>query len=343
MFSRILMVAALFLGCGGCSKVSGPEVSGPEEKPPELCPSPGLGVTVGSAHPLLDTSATPVRRVVLMGGGSEDDEASTLFVEGASGGDILILRASGSLTSYPNYFYSLSPDVSPASAVTVLTGTPAAGGDPAVLCWLGGAEAVWLAGGAQSDYLRGWPASLHAGLAEANVRGLAVGGTSAGAVSLGEAAFDARFGSITSAEALADPLHQDVSLSYPSFAAPELSGVYVDSHFSQRGREGRLLVFLARFLEEKSRGEVLGLGLDERVALVIEDGSAQVYAPEGRWAWLYRVTGPVQMSPGEPLNLWGIERVRLGHEANLGWPPDFETLVSVGLKVEEGVVEVLSQ
>ena len=93
-----------------------------------------------------------------MGGGSESDEAATLFVEGAAGGDIVILRASGSLTSYPNYFMtSLSPAVPPASAVTVLTGNPGAGGDPAALCWLEGAEAVWLAGGSQWDYLGGWP------------------------------------------------------------------------------------------------------------------------------------------------------------------------------------------
>ena len=180
--------------------------------------------------------------------------------------------------------------------------------------------------------------ALHARLAQANLRGAAVGGTSAGAVSLGEAAFDARFGSVTSAEALADPLHQDVSLTYPSFSVPELSGVYVDSHFSDRDREGRLLVFLARFLTEKGRSDVVGIGLDERVAVVIQNGTIRVFAPAGQYAWAYRVTGPTEVEAGRPLELSGITRVRLvdGYEGL--WPLNFASLQGDELRVQSGVV-----
>jgi cyanophycinase-like exopeptidase len=160
----------------------------------------------------------------------------------------VILRASGSLTSYPDSFtLALSPSVAPSSAVTVLTSVPASADDPSVLCWVGGAEAVWLAGGNQWDCLGRWPPELH--------------------TSLGEATFDARFGTETSAEALADALRPEASLSYPSFAAPELHGVLVDSHFSDRDHEGRLLELLARLLEEKERSQVMGIGLDEGVAV----------------------------------------------------------------------------
>ncbi|MBT8397576.1 MAG: hypothetical protein HKO65_07045 [Gemmatimonadetes bacterium] len=146
---------------------------------------------------------------------------------------------------------------------------------------------------------------------------------------------------MTSAEALANPLHQDVSLSYPSFSAPELEGVHVDSHFSDRNREGRLLAFLARFLSEKDRSEVVGLGLDERAAIVIQDGTFRVFSTAGQWVWLYRVTGPAHLAGGQPLDLSGITRVRLASGAEWSWPPDFASLQGIELRVQGGVVGVV--
>jgi hypothetical protein len=274
-----------------------------------------------------------------MGGGGEDDDAATLFAEGAQGGDILILRATGSTSSYPNYFLTtLSPSPRPSSAVTIRTDTPSMAGDSGVLCRVAMAEAIWLAGGDQWDYLGGWPQEVHTALANHTAGGGVVGGTSAGAVSLGEAAFDARLGTVTSAEALGDPLRGEVSLSYPSFFQPELQGVLVDSHFTERGREGRLLAFLARFLVDKERTGVVGIGLDEGVALVIRGLGFQAFGPEGGAAWAYRVRGPAVLLGGEPLSLEGISRVRLDVGTTGEWPLDFDLLSGVALRVEEGVV-----
>ncbi len=274
-----------------------------------------------------------------MGGGPEDDQASTLFAEAAAGGDLLVLRATGSTTSYPDYFtYLLSPSPAPASVLTVRTDIPSAGGHESVLCRLGRAETVWLAGGDQWDYLGGWPQPLHRALATFASGGGAVGGTSAGAVSLGEAAFDAREGTVTSEEALAAPLSAPVSLSYPSFALPELGGMLVDSHFMERDREGRLLVFLARFLEEMQREEVLGVGLDEEVALVLEAGAYRVFGPQGSGIWLYRVRGPASLVSGQPLSLEGIRRYRLYPGDTGPWPPSLDQMSGAQLRVQEGVV-----
>jgi cyanophycinase-like exopeptidase len=275
-----------------------------------------------------------------MGGGPEDDTAARRFVDGASGGDVVILRASGSLTSYPDYFggAALGADPAPNSVETVRTSSPFAAGQPAVLCRLADAEAVWLAGGDQSDYLEGWPRSVHRALVEAGARGVAVGGTSAGAVSLGEAAFDASRGTVTSDRALADPLAPEVSLSYPEFALPELEGVYVDSHFTERDREGRLLVFLARFLAEKDRPAVVGVGLDEGMALVVEGGRFAVHGPPGGRVWIYRAEGPATLEPATPLELFGIRRVGLAEGEEGPWPLSFDAYTFRRLVVEEGVV-----
>ena len=98
------------------------------------------------------------------------------------------------------------------------------------------AQPAHLAGGNQWDYLGRWPSELHDSLAVVEERGATVGGISAGAVSLREGAFDARYGTVTSDDALAAPMRREVSLASPVFAQPELDGVLVDSHFMERER-----------------------------------------------------------------------------------------------------------
>ncbi len=328
---------ALAIACGdGAAPVFDPE-------PVDGCPEPGDGIDIGGNEGTgADTERSPIRRLVLMGGGGEDDDAARRFAEAANGGDVVILRATGSLTSYPQYFSAtLAPDPAPATVVTVRTTRPEAGGDPAVICRVDRAEALWLAGGNQWNYLGRWPDTLHAALAEATGRGAAVGGTSAGAVSLGEAAFDARFGTVTSPEALADPLRREVSIAMPVFAQPELAATLVDSHFMDRGREGRLLAFLARFLGARGEGPVIGVGLDEGVALVIEDGRYAVSSEGTGRAWLYEVSGPARLVAGEPLTLHGIRRIMLRSGSAGAWPFDFANAPDARtLTVEDGVVAV---
>lgn len=274
-----------------------------------------------------------------MGGGREEDGAARLFVEAAVAGDIVVLRASGSLTSYPEYFIGTLASFTPATVVTIRTSSPEAGADPAVLCRVARAEAVWLAGGNQWDYLGRWPAALHEALAAVAERGATMGGTSAGAVSLGEGAFDARHGTVTSTDALADPMRREVSVSSPVFSQPELDGVLVDSHFTERSREGRLLVFLARFLANRGEGPVVGVGLDEGVALTIEAGAYQVDSRGSGAAWLYEVTGPAMLAPRVPLTLDGIRRVRLPGGSVGHWPFRFDEGGDVKtLHVDNGMV-----
>ena len=331
------LLVALFVGCG----VASTEYDSCCETL-DTCPAPGLGVRLGGfTGSGEDALATPMRRLILMGGGAEDDLASRSFVESAGGGDIVILRASGSLTSYPSYFSSsLSPAPAPASVVTLLTDLPQQGADPAVLCWLGRAEAVWLAGGRQSVYLGLWPSELHEALADVSERGGAVGGTSAGAVSLGEAAFDAKLGTVTSETALENPLSALVSVSYPTFAQPELSGVLVDSHFRQRSREGRLLAFLARFISERDYSSVIGIGLDERVAVILENDSLEVSTQGQDGAWFYELRGPVSLTSGTPLNLSGLRRIKLGTGSHVPWPLNFDSLDAEQMHVDDGVVKL---
>jgi cyanophycinase len=285
------------------------------------CPAPPVGVTQEETAPFLpgddptaiDDGGDGV--VVLMGGGVEVDRAAARFVDGARGGEVLVLRASGSTSSYTGYFSDeLAALVTqPARAVaTVRIDDAALGADESVLCRVRRAEALWFAGGDQGDYLVRWPSTLHKAIAARIAAGVAVGGTSAGAMSLSAVAFDARDGGVTSDEALADPTAPSISVTPSPF--PAVADVVVDTHFSARDREGRLLVFMAR---AGSGEDVRGVGLDEETALVIDGDTAQVRADDGGSAFVYEAEG-ASVTAG--LDMERLVRRRLDDGATVAWP-----------------------
>lgn len=340
---HFLRIALLLLGLGAC--VARPTVDEPDsdaggapaDAGPPACTAVDGGVTVGRIARDAGVAGVTQRTVVLMGGGAEVDSAARLFVQSAAGGDVLVLRATGSVDSYTPYFADeLSAVPAPATVTTFRLDDAAASSAPAVLCAIERAEAVWFAGGDQWDYLGGWSAELHE-----RVRALAahaaVGGTSAGSLALGAWAFTARYGGVTSTEALQDPAGALVDVAPSGMAQPELSGTLVDTHFSARAREGRLLAFAARALQQGA-AHVLGVGIDEETALVIENG--RFTASGAGSVFLYSVAGPVvSLTAGAPLSLQGITRTVLASGATGDWPPAAAT--GTRLQVVDGVVSVL--
>lgn len=78
-----------------------------------------------------------------------------------------------------------------------------------------------------------------------------IGGTGAGLHVLGDFIFTAAEGTITSAEALANPYDKYMTLDTGFLkASPFLKDVITDSHFYQRDRMGRSITFLARLLTD---------------------------------------------------------------------------------------------
>jgi cyanophycinase len=261
-------------------------------------------------------------RLVLMGGGAEVDAVSKIFVEGASGGDVLILRASGSVTSYLDYFAEeVTPEPPPVQVATLRLDDPIAGRDPEVLCRVSSAESLWLAGGDQWNYLGQWPREMHHAWSSLLDAQHTVGGTSAGAMVWGEWAFDAEWGSVSSSESLADPLSRVVSISKPEAPHPFLEDIIVDTHFSERDREGRLLAFLAQIKAAELGGEALGLGLDTSTSIWIENGRFTVVASNGGSAWFYIASEIPSLSLGQPLTFGGIRRVQWPSGTVGDWPP----------------------
>ena len=118
-------------------------------------------------------------------------------------------------------------------------------------------------------------------------------------MSLSSLTFDAALGGVDSAEAMAAPLDDTLSLSPSPFSPAPLAGLLVDTHFDARGRLGRLVAFLARAAHDDS--PVVGLGIDEQTAVVIEGEVVEVSGLGD--AWLVALESEVALAAGEALDV----------------------------------------
>ena len=221
----------------------------------------------------------------LMGGGIDLDEAFQFLCDRASGGDFLILRATGddAYNSYLSRLCRLN------SVATLILPNRAAAADPFVAEAIGHADAIFIAGGDQANYINFWMNTpVQAALNEAIHRGVPIGGTSAGLAVLGEYVYSAQADkpddpNLDGKTALADPFGPRINLTRGFLDIPALEGIITDTHFSRRDRMGRLLVFLARLKEPEGKPlpppglKIRGIGVDERTAVLLEpDGRGHV-------------------------------------------------------------------
>lgn len=256
-------------------------------------------------------ASSPEGGVCLMGGASEQDEAMRWFLRRSGGGDILVLRASGA-DGYNAYFYS-ELGVAVNSVETLVCHSRAAASDPYVLQRAAEAEAVWLAGGDQWNYVSRWRDTPLDSLLRSAMggRGLVIGGTSAGMAVLGGLYFTAEQGSVSSAQALGDPFGSRVALDSARFlGSPFLRRVITDTHYDNPDRRGRHLAFLARMREAWG---ILpyGIACDEYTAVCIDSaGLARVYGQHPSYddnAYFLQLNcevadnRPELCAPGQPL------------------------------------------
>lgn len=225
-----------------------------------------------------DVVAMPAGGVCMMGGATENDQASRWFLNRCAGGDILVLRTTGT-DGYNSYFYSL-PGTSVNSVETIVCNSATASYDPYVLSRIRNAEGIWFAGGDQWQYISYWrntPLDSTVRAVVAN-RQTVIGGTSAGMAILGEYYYTAQNSSILSAEALNNPYSVNATLSNALFIShPLLEGVITDTHFDNPDRRGRLMAFLARILKDDGR-VVTGIACEEYSAACVDtDGKITLY------------------------------------------------------------------
>jgi len=303
---RAFIVGSVFAvyACGGGA--AGPASPSSSPAPPSSAP-----VTAAYEYAVTGSSTDVVRPTtagyVLMGGGTDVDDAMRWLIARSGGGDILVLRATGT-SAYNPYIAGLG-NVN--SAATLILKAREASADPFVLDKVQHAEAIFLAGGDQSDYVTMWKDTpLEEAIRAAAARGVPVGGTSAGLAVLGQFVYAAINASAVSATVLANPYDSSVTLDRGFLDLPGLEGLITDSHFVTRDRLGRLVTFLGRLLQDGWTADARGIGIDERTAVLVDAAGRATIAGTGA-AYFLRATGkPASCAAGTPLRLDAVDVYR---------------------------------
>jgi cyanophycinase-like exopeptidase len=188
-----------------------------------------------------------------------------------------------------------------------------------VLATLAHADGIFLAGGDQANYIRYWKGTPVQNALNEHVRAKRpLGGSSAGLAILGRYSYTALDGgSLESKAALPNPFSDAVTLESDFLRLHFLGDVITDSHFSQRSRLGRLIVFVARIDEQRGDLKVSGVGIDERSALIIDGrGIGRLAAGSAGSAWLVRETRPPQvLRAGAPLSADDVQITRIAADS----------------------------
>jgi cyanophycinase-like exopeptidase len=257
-----------------------------------------------------DKVTTPKGGVCLMGGSTEVDEAMKWFLKQCNGGDVLVLRHSGS-NGYNDYMYSeLGIPVN--SVESIVCQNANASNAAYIHEKIKKAEGIWFAGGDQWKYISYWRNTrIDTLINEAiSVRNIVVGGTSAGMAIQGGAYFSAQNGTVTSQTALANPYAPQVKVdTLPFLRNPYLANVITDTHYDNPDRRGRQVAFMSRAITDWQKS-LRGIACDERTAVCIEpSGLARVYGTTADdLAYFLQInceTGnntPETCLPGQPLH-----------------------------------------
>jgi cyanophycinase len=265
-----------------------------------------------------DSGKAPVNgpAMMLMGGGAEVDSAfSNRAYPIANGGDVVVIRTTGS-NGYNDYLYNLvSGSLKPDSVETMLLDTRAKADSDYAYWVLSNAELIFIAGGDQSDYLNQWKDTRSEdAIRAAYNRGAVIGGLSAGLAVQGEFIYDPDgFTAVTSAEAIANPYRNSMLFGHGFLDLPLMNDIVTDTHFAQRDRMGRLFAFMARLRQDGLTAKITGLAIDEATSMFIDknglgtvDGSSTVYVVQER-----SDTARTQVVSGSPLIYRNLQRTKL--------------------------------
>jgi cyanophycinase len=278
--------------------------------------------------------ATPVTGGLALEGGGTDIDQVFQWMRGRMGGtgDFLVIRATND-TGYNDYLFSTIGGFN--SVATLDIPNRAAANDPTVKAIIESADALFIGGGNQADYVNYWQDTpVQTAIDDDIARGVPLGGTSAGTDVIGQFIFSAEHGTITSAQALDNPFDNRVTLDQdfvdPNLL-PSLNNTILDTHFVARDRMGRMMTFLARIDTNGWSPDNMprGIGINEQTALeVAPNGRATVVANAGNpdpYAYFLQTPGPPQVSQKNvPLTYYpiSVNRVAAGGSFNLkAWQP----------------------
>lgn len=344
---RLLVLGLLSLGLASGSAWAGGGSAGSGAKPTVSTKDYEYYSSGSASNVLPPQPATPM--LVLMGGGTDVDDAFHAMIAKARGGsatkvDIVILRTSGA-DGYNAYLMAMD---GVDSVESIVIKTRAGASAPEVLGLVNRADVLFIAGGDQSTYIAEWAGTpLEDAMKAAVARHVPFGGTSAGLAVLGQFDYSGLYLSVTSTDAMANPYNRNVTLDRSLLnALPYMAGVITDAHLVVRDRMGRLVTFMGRLVADgwTSNAAVRGIGVDEQTAVVIDNGIGTVMGnPDGTGGrtgqayFLRSPTPPVTVTARTPLTYRGLQvekRVAGGSYDLVNWP----TVAPYSISVESGVL-----
>ena len=262
---------------------------------------------VGSPNDVT-TSTTP--GTVLMGGGTDVDAAFQWMCQRSGNGDFLVIRATGT-DAYNPYIQQLCPNEN--SVATLIIPNRTAASDPFVVSTIQSAEALWITGGDQSNYINFWKGTpVQDSLNLLIGRGVPIGGTSAGMNVLTEFVYSALASQgVTSSQALADPFNRYITLDRDFVNLPILQGIIGDPHFVTRDRMGRDLAFLCRIYTNGWSNAPRDIAIDERTALLIDVAGKATVVGSSTVYFMQAPGAPQVCQPKTPLTYDNIGVYRI--------------------------------
>jgi cyanophycinase len=261
--------------------------------------------------------------IAMMGGGSDLDEAFRWLCNKGNGGDFLILRATGD-DDYNPYVKKLCKAN---SVATLIIPNREAAEDAAVAEIIRKAEVIFIAGGDQANYVRGWKGTpVEQAINEHVAAGGPIGGTSAGLAVLGEFGYGATGDKpddkdLASGDVLRNPYFERVTLVRDFLKVPGLERTITDSHFAKRDRMGRTLGFLARIMKDGWSSNPREVAIDEKSAVLVEGDGKAVVVGTGKGAYFLRPSKAPEVCEKDVALTFrdvSVYRVRAGGRFDLG-------------------------
>lgn len=317
-----------------------------------------VGNPVGTVAPKITLAPPPYPAYVLMGGGPDVDEGFRWMIQKAgitpaSGGRLVVIRTTGDGAYDPYIYYSNKRSSTKladiidgwvggaalglTSVETLVIPSITAADDTTVNAIVGNANAVWIAGGDQSTYIKFWKGrKLEQTLKSLMAANVPIGGTSAGLAVMGGFDYAALYGSATSPLALQNPYYADITLdpnplstSGGFIAPPAFANIIFDSHLDSRDRMGRLIAFVSRLIGPYAgsagsplfgcpggvlvNGTARGIGIGVETALLVEGNALGTFighrvtnvstTSESAVYFVNIIQGPTVCAAGKPLDI----------------------------------------
>jgi cyanophycinase len=250
--------------------------------------------------------------LLLAGGSTDVDAGMKWMIDKSGGGDFVVIRVTGT-DAYDPWIYNDLGGVN--SCETIIIQASAGSNDPFVINKIRSAEALFIAGGDQWDYVRLWKGTpVEDAIHFVASKPAPVGGTSAGLAVLGQFVFSAQNNTLYPEKALLNPYDHKVTIARDFLTLPNMADKITDSHFVARDRMGRLVTFLSRIVQDGWAGSARGIGVNEKTALGVEpNGDVTLFGlVNTSSAYFLSTPGPPQVcKDGTPLTYLDVSVVRM--------------------------------